>query len=288
MKYVAGLLFSLLLPIISLAEPVEQIRYFQTDARYNYRIELLQLVLDKTRDEFGSAVLQAETFNMSHGRGELSLENGLIDVAFFATNKTREQRFRAIKYPILQGILGYRILLVHKGRQADFAGIKSLEQLANDFIGGFGTHWADMAILEDNQLKIITNPLYPNLFAMLDANRFDYFPRGINEIWQEAKQLGESYRNIVIEQTLAFYYPYPVYFFVTRDNTRLAKRIRLGLEQALKDGSLKELFLKYHLQDIQRSRLHQRRILLLENNQLPLDSPKPDSQWWLKLVKNVR
>ncbi|WDE14209.1 substrate-binding periplasmic protein [Thalassomonas haliotis] len=270
-----------------MAEPAKAVRYFQTDARYDYRIELLQLVLDKSQSKFGPATLQAETTNMSHGRGELSLENGLIDVAFFATNKIREQKFTAIKYPILQGILGYRILLVHKDRQADFAAVTTLSQLASDFIGGFGSHWADKKILEDNRLKITASPLYQNLFAMLNAKRFDYFPRGINEIWHESQQLAPDYRNIVIEKSLALYYPYPVYFFVNKRNSRLAQRIQLGLTKSLQDGSLKQLFLKYHLQDIQRSQLHKRKILMLENHQLPAGTAKPDSQWWLKRIENV-
>ncbi|WP_281557682.1 hypothetical protein [Thalassomonas sp. RHCl1] len=288
MKYFAGLMLFFLFPVTAIAEAEQRIRYFQTDARYDYHVELLQLVLDKTRDELGPAVLHATTANMSHGRGELSLKNGQIDIAFLATNLAREQKYRAIKYPILQGILGYRILLVHKDKQADFADISNLAQLTSDFIGGFGTHWADTTILKDNYLKIITNPLYLNLFAMLDAKRFDYFPRGINEVWHESSALKQRYNNIVVEETLALYYPYPVYYFVTKNNRRLAKRVELGLNHAVKDGSLRALFLKYHLQDIKRSRLHKRKILMLENNQLPDGTANPDSQWWLKLTENVR
>ncbi|WDE01541.1 transporter substrate-binding domain-containing protein [Thalassomonas actiniarum] len=287
MKVFAGILLFVLSSYAAWAESPQVLRYFQSDARYDYRIELLERVLHVTREEFGPAILQAVATTMSHGRGELSLENGRIDVAFLATNLAREQKFRAIKYPILQGILGYRILLVHKDRQADFAGIENLGQLTSDFIGGFGTHWGDTTILKDNYLKIITNPLYQNLFAMLDAKRFDYFPRGINEIWHESAESGQRYNNIVIEETLALYYPYPVYYFVAKDNRRLAKRIELGLRHTIEDGSLRALFLKYHSKDIKRSQLHKRKILMLENNQLPHGTANPDSQWWLQLTSNT-
>ena len=285
MKYFVGLFFSIFSLLSVSAAPIQEIRYFQTDARYDYRIKLLQLILNKTQVEFGPALLHPTTQKMTHGRGEYSLEHGKIDVAFFATNKLREQKFQAIKYPILQGILGYRVLLVNKKNQRAFANIKKLSQLTTDFIGGFGTHWADMSILRDNHLKITGNPLYLNLFAMLNANRFDYFPRGINEIWQESARLGSDYANVTVENSLALYYPYPVYFFVTKGNQRLAQRIKQGLKQALNDGSLKALFLDYHLEDIKRSQLDQRNILVLENRQLPDGTPKIDCQWWLALAR---
>lgn len=287
MKRFAAVLLFILSASPALAESLQVLRYFQNDARYNYRIELLKRVLHVTQDEYGPAVLHALPTKMSLGRGERSLQKGQVDIAFLATNKLREEKFLAVKFPILHGILGYRILLVHKDNQAAFADIQNLSQLNDNFIGGFGSHWADMPILKDNQLNIVHNPLYPSLFAMLNAKRFDYFPRGINEIWDESIALAPNYPNIAVEETLALYYPYPVYFFVTKGNERLAERIEQGLKQTLLDGSLKRLFLKYHLHDIKRSQLHKRNILQLENHQLPEGTAQPDSRWWLELKENV-
>ncbi len=192
-----------------------KIRYFQTDYRYEYRIKLLDLALTKTTKEFGGYQLVGVDKNLTQGRGSSQLQHGKgLDIAFFPTNREREQSFLPIRIPILQGILGYRVLLVHKSNQSGFSKIETLEQLKKRYMAGFGQHWADMAILESNNIPVIGVAKYELLFAMLDAKRFDYFPRGINEAWIEVEKYQNQYKNMTVAPNIALYYPYYVYFFV--------------------------------------------------------------------------
>lgn len=271
----------LTLSVSSAAEPLT-LRIFQTDSRYQFRTELLQLALEKTRLSDGDFIIQAVAEPMSFARGLRALEAGMLDVVSLAVNSERNTRFQAIEIPLLSGILGYRIALTHKDEAGLLSAIETLDELRL-FTAGFGSHWADMKILQSNQLPVIGITRYENLFTMLAAKRFDYFPRGINEIWQELEDRKQQFPGLVAESSFALYYPYPVYFYVNKENKALADRIRRGLEAAFKDGSYRELFLQYHREIIRQAQLKKRRIFILSNPDLPTNSPRPDSGWWMKL-----
>jgi len=116
---------------------------------------------------------------------------------------------------------------------------------------------------------------------MLSVKRFDYFPRGINEAWNEISEKKEKYPNLAVDPYIALYYPYPVYFFVNKNNLKLADRVERGLTIALEDGTFKALFLKYHSKIIQQADLNNRKIFILKNPTLAEGTPEPDTSWWL-------
>ncbi|MDE1463844.1 hypothetical protein [Spartinivicinus poritis] len=259
------------------------LRYFQLDSRYIYRIQLLELALGKTEAEYGPFQLYPVQKLVTQARGLSLLEKNIgVDVAFLPTSVEREQRLLPIKIPILRGILGYRVLLVHEDLQPRFNKVTSLDQLKKGFVGGFGAHWADMAILQANGLKVVGITQYENLFKMLSYKRFDYFPRGINVAWKEVELKGDLYKGIKVEETLALYYPYLVYFFVSRSRPAIAARIEKGLKLALADGSFERLFKKHHKYLVQQAGLESRRLFLMKNPTLPAGTVLPDTSWWLK------
>ena len=245
------------------------VRYFQLDARYLYQQELLALILEKTRVPGTAVTLQPTDKAVTQGRGLIMLENAQVDVAYLPTSRERESRFRAIKLPIMHGLLGYRLLMIHKDSRQRFAGINNLDELRAQTSVGFGTHWADAEILRHNRLKLVTNSVYPNLFKMLARQRFDYFPRGLHEAWQELAQFSPHYPALMIEPKLALYYPLPVYFFVHRDNTVLAERLERGLRQAMNDGSFRRLFQAHFRQVLAMAALDTRQVIALENPEIP-------------------
>jgi len=264
-----------------------KIYYFQTDHRYEYRIKLLDLALSKTKKRWGEYSLVGDSLKMTQGRGSLLLEhNKGIDVAFFPTSVERENKLLAIKIPILQGVLGYRVLLINRDNSEAFSKVSSLEKLKKNYIAGFGEHWADMAILEANHIPVIGVPKYNLLFAMLNLKRFDYVPRGINEAWNEIDKFQSQFENIMVEPHIALYYPYYVYFFVSKSNQALADRIQTGLNLALTDGSFKALFLEYHQHLFEQAALGKRNLFTLENPTLPVIRGVPKLSWWLPTKNN--
>jgi ABC-type amino acid transport substrate-binding protein len=271
----------LFLPGSSLGRIVK-IKYFQTGLRYEYRVQLLKLALDKASGPEDTYQLQAYPTSVTQARGLALLAANEIDVVFLATNKAREEKYLPIRIPILRGILGYRVFLIHKDSKERFARIKSFEQLRDRYRAGFGSHWADYQILETNGIHLIGVASDENLFKMLIKKRFDYFPRGINEAWDEVQSKGKEYPALMVEENLAFYYPFPVYFFVNKANHKLANIIEHGLEIALKDGSFKELFLKHHAAVLDRVKFEKRLLFTLKNPTLPDNFQGVDTSWWFK------
>jgi len=277
----------LICPFYSLANEIPgaqltTIRYFQTDQRYHYRIELLKLALTKTQGQWGEFQLIPDERRLTQGRGSVLLEkNQGIDIASFPTTYEREKRFIPIRMPILQGMLGCRVLLINQYKQEDFSKIHSLESLQKEYTAGFGNQWADMKILESNQLPVEGVTQYERLFEMLHKNRFDYFPRGINEAWLEIEKYQGQFKYLAVETSMALYYPIYVYYFVPHNKPTLAARVKQGLKIALQDGSFKALFKKHHQALIVKASLGNRKIFLLDNPFLPPIEESPKILWWL-------
>ncbi|MFP5393583.1 MAG: hypothetical protein ACLGI6_18875, partial [Gammaproteobacteria bacterium] len=85
-------------------------------------------------------------------------------------------------------------------------------------------------VLQASGLPVVTSLKRSSLFAMLAVKRFDYFPRGLFEVWAEAAM--PENRGLTIENSLMLYYEMPLYFWVRRDNVALAKRLERGLKLA--------------------------------------------------------
>ncbi len=265
----------------------QTLRYFQTDHRYAYRIELLRLVMDKTLAEYGPYAMEPYPNDISHKRGLTYLERGILfNIGFFPSNRERESKLLSVKIPILRGLLGYRVFLIRKESLKEFSDIHSLPHLKDKFKAGFGDQWADMAILRFNHIPVVGTATYENLFNMLSKKRFDYFPRGINEAWTEIARRKQRHPDLTVAPGLAFYYPYPVYFFVNKTDEALAARIARGLNAAIEDGTFKTLFLKYHREMIHQADLKNRTIFTLKNPTLAEGISEPDTGWWMD--KNQR
>jgi hypothetical protein len=123
--------------------------------------------------------------------------------------------------------------------------------------------------MRNNDLSVIGSPAYLPLFKMLAAKRFDYFPRGLYEVWNEAKIHADL--GLVIEKNIMLYYEAPFYFFVNKNNPQLADRIERGLKIAITDGSFEELFasIPSFKRGLEEQKNPQRRLLILESRYNP-------------------
>lgn len=152
--------------------------------------------------------------------------------------------------------------------------------LRQQLIFGLNSQWADLPIMRANGFTVETSLSYEKLFAMLTAGRFDAFPRGLNEAARELEERKKSYPQLAVEQTCALFFPYPVYFWVSRDNAALAQRIERGLKLALADGSFRQLFESYHATEIATLAKDKRQVIRLANPVLPAGTAEPDTRWW--------
>ena len=116
---------------------------------------------------------------------------------------------------------------------------------------------------------------------MLKLKRFDYFPRSLIEIGDEAE--AHKSNNIIIEPKLLMYYPTATYFFVNKENKELAYELKKGMEKIIKNGDFDKLFYKYHADFIKKSNLKNRTIIKLDNPILPAKTPLDKKHLWLNL-----
>ena len=255
------------------------IHYFPSGAIYEYRWKLLELALAHTNDTKKPLQLVPFTENVTQNRGISLLEAGDIDVIALGTNAEREAQLLPVKIDILRGIVGFRLLVI---RAADQERITQMDDISlrKQLMFGLNSQWADLPIMRANGFSVVTSSDYENLFVMLAANRFDAFPRGLNEARRELDERKQNYPQLAIEKSKALYFPYPVYFWVNKNNVALAKRIELGLNRSLADGSFRKLFESYHAAEITALKKEKRKVMLLDNTILPAGNAKPDTSWW--------
>lgn len=199
-------------------------------------------------------------------------------VIWTMTDKEREQLLRPIRVPLFKGLFGYRVLLIRDNEQQRFDRIADVTGLAQ-LLAGQGTHWPDTPIMQHNGLRVTTAETTESLFRMINARRFDYFPRGISEAWFELAQRNE--KNLVVEKNILLHYPAALYFFVNKNNEALAKRIERGLEMLIDNGQFDEFFYKHPRVSSGLERITNRHVIHLENPFLPPETPLGNPRYWI-------
>ena len=269
------LVISILLTSRIYAEDTIIVKHYQQHPRYEFGLKVLDLALSKLEQNY--QIVGPQTQELNQARGELLVIDGQFDLQFISTTLHRESSMIPVRIPIYQGLLGLRLLLVKPELNAEIKNITSLDELRK-FVGGHGAHWGDLPVYAENKLKVVTSVSYDNLFEMLKKERFDYFHRGVNEIWNEL----EHYPNdFVVADNIMLFYPHPVYFFVGKHRPELAEQIERGMRIAIADGSYQTLFLQYHEKDIMRAKLDDRRLIILKNPAVPADTPIIRKDWWM-------
>lgn len=241
-------------------------RDISTTADAHFFYPLLNLVLKKTEATDGPFVTEYYPYSLSSARILTKLKkNDNMHVVWTSTSADREHDFRFVPISLLKELSNYRVLLIRKGEQKKFDAVTSLDELRK-FKVGIGGHWPDAKLLQNNGFNITTSIYYESLFKMLVADRFDMFPRGLFEAWDDYEQHKDM--NIAVEERLLLHYPAPFYFFVNKNNKALADRIERGLRIAMADGSFDELLLSIPAfkRGMEEFDAHSRKVFVLEPN----------------------
>lgn len=259
------LMLSLAAPMPLLASPEKVLEVVHpgprsdSDKRSEYYLKLLRMALEHSGARFE---LRSHPMPMVGARMVQDMAGGQgINVTWLPTSPELERALLPLKVPLDKGILGWRVFLIRKGDRARFATIRTLDQL-RQLSAGLQRDWQDTEIMRANNLNVVTSPTYEGLFQMLAAGRFDYFPRGIGEVWREAEQYKEL--GLEVEQGLALHYEFPTYFFVSPRHPQLAAALARGLEAIQRNGSMGRLFDQYNGDSVRRARTDARRVFKLK------------------------
>lgn len=248
--------------------------------RVDYFTELLELALSYTPNKnyklgfYNQDIPKLRAFSM------IAQSKG-IDLIAAGSNMAREEVLMPIRIPLLKGLFGWRIPLIHKDDQALFSSPNSIEKF-RDFSAGQMLNWSDTAVLESNGVTVVKGANYQGLFQMLATKRFDYFPRSILEIDEEL--LCNSHLPLVKDKNILIHYPTAYYYYVAKDNLELADDLKHGLEQAISDGRFNQLFSRYYGEEVEQVRSEKRNIIQLANPFLPEKTPFEREELWLNFT----
>ena len=287
---------TLLLYCASRVMAAEPMRYIHpppegnADVRLNYYWELLQAALEETTPKWGPFQITVSPNVISAARAELLLAGSSdITITVRTTSTDREKTLQAVMIPLDKGLTGYRLFMTKAPTQQRLSQVRTLQDL-KQFSIGQGINWIDGDILRNAGFNVVTGPNYDSLFAMLEANRFDLFSRGINEIGMEFNFASGRYSYLTIEKSLMLYYPLPRYFFFsrTKDGERLAHRVEEGLRLLLKNGKFDKRYQAFKRSILVDLQLAGRRIFRLDNPYLSPATPLADRELWDTLDAELR
>jgi len=181
--------------------------------------------------------------------------------------------------PLDMGMSSYRIGFVKRDQQARLAMVRNEADLRKVKIG-VGLGWSSRQVFEANNLTLETAVDQAALTRMLLAERLEYFPRAVNEVFAEYDAMAQPDPQLAIDKELLLYFPLPNYIFVSPKFPRLAKRLTDGLESMVRDGTLLKMVKRYHADMLQRANLCSRHIIRLKNPFLSDSNPLNRKELW--------
>lgn len=255
------------------------------DTSHQYFIELLQLAVSKLPESDGiSSVEIVARDGLTHGSLFRLLELESIDILWGGTSADREKTLLPIRFPLMRGLLGYRVSITHKDNL----------QILRDAGAGIALkkacqvhYWPDADILKDNDFVVIETQDYVRTFELTANKKCDYFPRAIFEGYGELAEAQRKFEDLVMFDDVIIHYPFPYYFFVKKGNNSLATLIEKGLRKASEDGSFSRMMenhpLTKHVFPI--SKWRDKRVISLSNKTLTNASEYQRNRIWLGYVK---
>ncbi|WP_111978718.1 transporter substrate-binding domain-containing protein [Algibacillus agarilyticus] len=249
-------------------------------AKEQYQYGLLKLAL--SYDKQNSYEFEESTRYLPQIRMIEDIMSDNLEIAWTGTSIDLEEKLQPIRIPLYKGLLGHRIFIIRADNQYKFDRVNSFEDL-KQLTAAQERTWADTAILRNAGIRVFGTRTYDNLFYMLEGGRYDYFPRGVHEPWSEVASHSEL--PLTIEKRILIKYPLPAYFFVSKNNTQLARAIKTGLISAIEDGKFDEYFFNNPMirDVIRKADLENRKIFEIENPFIPKETPFDDKRLWLHI-----
>ena len=247
----------------------------EADIREQYVFALLELSLKLTKTDFGEYELTKSNVHIPPSRYPSLVRDGdVLNILSSPSTESLEQSMIGIQVPLLRGIQGIRLMMIHNDTPDLFKSLSGIKELKRR-VYGQGVGWVDTLILRDAGFNILTASKYGSLFAMLERKRIDAFPRGVNEIFKEIDAFGSEFANANVDDHIVIYYPLPVHFYVAKQNDKLAQRVETGLKRALASGEFSQLFEQSFSEDIASASLNTRTWYVL-TNQYVSENTAPD------------
>lgn len=257
------------------------------DGSYVHAEKLLELALSLSSNGQEKIIVRRNISASQNEALKIIEQNQGLDVYWVGTSIDREKKLLPIRIPIYKGLLGFRMSLLHRDTASKFYGLTQADQVFQ-FQACLGADWPDADIFEANGFKVKRNHEYRGLLHDVIHKRCDFLPLSVSEINAEYKDNKGDYRALRLYNRFIFYYPFPMYFFVNKNNSELAKRIEAGLEMAIDNGDF-DLYMKQsqvtrHLFPIDNWINVQ--YISMKNPLLPSNTDTNNARYWIQLPQN--
>jgi hypothetical protein len=242
----------------------------RTEARRVHEREVLEAALEVTKEEYGAWIFE-EYDEDYHGDRESRAfkEYGHDIFVTTAGNKKLEDEEKIIIHKaIMDGVLGFRVLIIRAEDREKFARIETEAELKKLRVGIPDT-WSDAEIFRHNGYNVIERGTYDDMFERLHDDEYDFTALGANEVEGVFADRSDAVEGLVLVDQLLIYYPFPLLFYVNPDMPELAERIQKGMSMITEDGTLDRIFQKHNAELIEALRLSERTIFKLESPLLP-------------------
>ncbi|RDH43861.1 hypothetical protein B9G39_10625 [Zooshikella ganghwensis] len=192
------------------------------------------------------------------------LNEGRISLHWMLQTPTRDTLYTPIRVNLTGGLIGTRLLLIPKGKAYIYQNINSLGEFRQlPVVGALGKSWYDAEVWKANALNY--NPLegdWRQVYKPLAlGNRgVDYFPRGVNEILNEAAE----HPDLMIEPRLALIYHRDFIFYLAKPYISYKDVIEKALKKAERSGLQAKLLNKHWGHTTRTLKLNSRVHLYLE------------------------
>jgi len=232
----------------------------------SYEVDILTLGLEKTKSEYGAyrlVPLKASSRARMLRDIESNRYKNFVQAFGYTRDRLAAKNTTYVKFPIYRGLFGYRICFVNKDAKARVAAAQSLDQI-RAFSHVQGKDWSDFDILTHNSFNIKGIKESGRLIRMVANGQVDLFCRAVNELKREYQDNGDT-PGLMVDTSMALYYPHPRYFLTNRANTDMIERLEKGLRIAYNDGSLLALWEKVNGPSIEYGKLETRKTYVLDN-----------------------
>lgn len=197
------------------------------------------------------------------------LSEGKIDIDLYIPTPDHDARWTRIDCDILNGLIGYRILLVPRSQKQAYSQIQTLEQFRESGkVAGLGKGWHDVEIWQANALPFKISPTSWSAIykAVASGQRgMDYFPRGFTEILAEARQ----HPDLAIEPHLMLVYDSAYCYYLSDKAAHYKPVIEQSLRDYMATRAYEELMQRHWAEDFKLLQPEKRRILRLRLPQVP-------------------
>lgn len=233
-------------PAAAPAVQVVTIPYMEREAPHRiYADRLLALALSLSSERYGPYRLEQQKQESVIRRQLLELEpGGKLNVAVAIPSPEWLERARPVRFPLMKGLSSFRFFLGNKANQPLYDGVNRVEDLKRLSIGQ-GPGWSTIKPLQDSGFRIGLGGAHATLIPMLQSGRFQLLMRSVFEVGPELQANRLNHPDLMIVDDFAVFTYMPMYYFVARDQPRLAERIEYGLKLAHASGKMDRLFQQY-------------------------------------------